>query len=59
MKKPKRVTKRPRKVEMTGAGVPVTVRLQPDLLRRLDLGRGGMTRPEKLRQLAEENLPKK
>lgn len=32
-------------------GVPVVVRLQPDLLAKLDELRGGLTRPEAIRRL--------
>lgn len=42
------------KGEVSHIGTPVTVRLQPDLLSKLDRLRGGKTRPRYLRELLEE-----
>jgi hypothetical protein len=39
-----------------GIGTLVGVRLQPDLLARLDAYRGGKTRPQAIRELLEEYL---
>lgn len=40
----------------TGKGVPIQVRLQPDLLEALDRERGGDTRPEAIRRLLTKAL---
>ena len=38
------------------AGTPVMVRLQPDLLEKLDKFRGGETRPQAVRRILMEKL---
>lgn len=38
-------------------GTLVGVRPQPDLLARLDKARGGLTRPQKIREILEKELP--
>lgn len=41
-----------------GAGLPVTVRLQPDLLARLDkVVKPGQSRPAAIREFLEKGLP--
>lgn len=37
-------------------GTPITVRLQPDLIKRLDTYASGITRPEAIRRILEEKL---
>lgn len=37
-------------------GTPVVVRMQPGLLARLDKARGGMTRPQKVREILDKAL---
>ena len=43
-------------LEEIAVGKLVGVRIQPDLLARLDAARGGMTRPQKIREILEEAL---
>ena len=39
-----------------GPGQQIQIRLQAELLQRLDKARGGMTRPAKIREILEEHL---
>lgn len=48
---------RPAPHEKVGVGTLVAVRLQPDLLARLDRARGGLTRPALVREILERELP--
>ena len=41
---------------MGAANDPVTVRIPPDLMIKLDKARGGMTRPAKIREVLEKHL---
>ena len=45
-----------RKPAQTSTGTPVMVRLQPDMLEKLDKARGGSTRPQKIRDILEQAL---
>ncbi len=38
-------------------GTAITVRLQPELLARLDVQRGAVSRPEAIRSILEQSLP--
>ena len=48
--------KEPRSTRGAVKGRLIGVRLQPDLLARLDKHRGGQTRPEAIRRLVEKEL---
>ena len=42
----------------TAQGTPILVRLQSDILAKLDRARGGMTRPQKIRSMLDTTLPR-